>query len=321
MPWGFRRRRDASAYEKELTRLAAKISNRQQKQLRYSIQGRRAKLFVTLYSILLYAAYSGLVLFGYRQRSPVNLSALLTIPFGIWAVRWALTRWYGWLSRTNDESLKALLAQRHEMVEELKQKTNFYSTQALLDRFDPDSKPSKSDKTEKNEKLGKQEFKSNASVQSSGQKPGQTTKQGQASPGQTPGLQHPQVPLPQGINPQSARILKSTQVAYVPKWYDRILDLIVGEDEYSSRQRYALICRNCKVHNGLAQPGEAPEDVVYICPHCGTLNGRPKETTHPEKESEKEISRSSESVSPEPQTKEKAASEERPSSSPSVDSD
>lgn len=275
-------------------------------------------------------------MFGYRQRSPVNLSALITIPFGIWAVRWTLTRWYGWLSRTNDESLKALLAQRHEMVEELKQKTNFYSTQALLDRFDPDSKSSKSEKTEKNGKPGKQGPKSNASAQSSGQKPGQA-KQGEAPAGQAPGLQGPQVPLPKGFDPQSARMLKSTQVAYVPKWYDRILDLIVGEDEYSSRQRYALICRNCKAHNGLAQPGEVPEDVVYICPHCGTLNGHPKEKTQHdkefekesgketekefEKESEKDISRGSESVSPELQSKEKATIKEKQTPSPNLDSD
>ena len=40
-----------------------------------------------------------------------------------------------------------------------------------------------------------------------------------------------------------------------PSWYDRLMDVIIGEDETSAKARYALICKNCRMVNGLAPPG------------------------------------------------------------------
>ena len=37
-------------------------------------------------------------------------------------------------------------------------------------------------------------------------------------------------------------------------WFDRVLDLIVGED--SPATKYALICERCFLHNGLCQAEE-----------------------------------------------------------------
>lgn len=52
--------------------------------------------------------------------------------------------------------------------------------------------------------------------------------------------------------------------------------MIVGEDEYSPKYRYALICEKCHRHNGLALPGESPQYVVYFCPGCNHRNGTKK---------------------------------------------
>jgi len=54
---------------------------------------------------------------------------------------------------------------------------------------------------------------------------------------------------------------------------DKVLDLLAGEDENAPQNRYALICRHCKTHNGLAPPGERPESVGYLCGRCGGWNG------------------------------------------------
>ena len=54
---------------------------------------------------------------------------------------------------------------------------------------------------------------------------------------------------------------------------DKILDLLAGEDENAPQNRYALICRHCKTHNGLAPPGERPESIGYLCGRCGGWNG------------------------------------------------
>ncbi|KAK7917741.1 hypothetical protein PG985_011349 [Apiospora marii] len=39
------------------------------------------------------------------------------------------------------------------------------------------------------------------------------------------------------------------------RWYDRILDLMLGEDETAPKNRIVLICQNCRLVNGQAPPG------------------------------------------------------------------
>lgn len=63
-------------------------------------------------------------------------------------------------------------------------------------------------------------------------------------------------------------------------WYDRFLDVLLGEDETAAKNRYALICTNpnCRMVNGLAPPGcKSLEDVgKWGCARCGAMNGRAK---------------------------------------------
>lgn len=59
------------------------------------------------------------------------------------------------------------------------------------------------------------------------------------------------------------------------KWYDRLLDIVMGEDETSPRNRIVLICENCRLVNGQAPPGvRRLEDVgLWRCFGCGAKNG------------------------------------------------
>jgi endoplasmic reticulum junction formation protein lunapark len=59
------------------------------------------------------------------------------------------------------------------------------------------------------------------------------------------------------------------------KWYDRILDLLLGEDETSPKNRIVLICQNCRLVNGQAPPGiKRLQDVGrWRCIGCGEWNG------------------------------------------------
>lgn len=65
------------------------------------------------------------------------------------------------------------------------------------------------------------------------------------------------------------------------RWYDRLIDVLLGEDESLPRNRLALICMNCRLVNGQAPPGaKGPEDVgKWRCFGCGTMNGDETETT------------------------------------------
>ncbi|GJN81710.1 hypothetical protein PLIIFM63780_005245 [Purpureocillium lilacinum] len=60
-----------------------------------------------------------------------------------------------------------------------------------------------------------------------------------------------------------------------PHWYDRIFDVLLGEDETAARNRIALICRACRLVNGQAPPGtrSLAELGPWKCMACGALNG------------------------------------------------
>lgn len=65
------------------------------------------------------------------------------------------------------------------------------------------------------------------------------------------------------------------------QWYDRLMDVILGEDESLPRNRLALICKKCRLVNGQAPPGaKRPEDVgKWRCFGCGTMNGDETDAT------------------------------------------
>lgn len=60
-----------------------------------------------------------------------------------------------------------------------------------------------------------------------------------------------------------------------PRWYDRILDVLLGDDETKPGSRVVLICRECRLVNGQAPPGvKRPEDVGgWRCMGCRAWNG------------------------------------------------
>jgi endoplasmic reticulum junction formation protein lunapark len=59
------------------------------------------------------------------------------------------------------------------------------------------------------------------------------------------------------------------------KWYDRILDLLMGEDETAPRNRIVLICQHCRLVNGQAPPGvkRLEELGKWRCSACHRWNG------------------------------------------------
>jgi len=63
------------------------------------------------------------------------------------------------------------------------------------------------------------------------------------------------------------------------RWYDRLVDALVGEDETLPKYRMALICHQCRLVNGQAPPGvKRVEDVgKWRCGGCGVMNGEESE--------------------------------------------
>lgn len=58
-------------------------------------------------------------------------------------------------------------------------------------------------------------------------------------------------------------------------WYDRIMDLLLGDDETAAKNRLVLICKRCRLVNGQAPPGtnSLAELGMWKCMGCGAENG------------------------------------------------
>lgn len=81
-------------------------------------------------------------------------------------------------------------------------------------------------------------------------------------------------------SPQYAATSTSLEAGQASHWYDRILDVLLGEDETQARARLALICVQCRLVNGLAPPGARRIVDVgrWRCGGCGAWNGAEAET-------------------------------------------
>lgn len=65
------------------------------------------------------------------------------------------------------------------------------------------------------------------------------------------------------------------QAAPESHWYDRIFDVLLGEDETAPKNRIVLICQACRLVNGQAPPGTKTlsELGAWKCMSCGAMNG------------------------------------------------
>lgn len=202
--------------------------------------------------------------------------------------------------RRDQKILEKLRAERKAKIDELKEKTNYYITQQLIQRYDTDPAAKAAAATVLASKLGADsglkvyvgDESSGAPtgktrdvevVQSSGLRnrkqvnsstsPGTTTPNnsdqqlvGSGKIDQTQTSEHNQLVVVEHHDPRSSKMNDGG-------WIARIAALLVGEDP---TQSYALICGNCRMHNGLARK-EDFSFITYYCPHCHALN-KPKQS-------------------------------------------
>ncbi|XP_062163908.1 uncharacterized protein At2g24330 [Alnus glutinosa] len=203
--------------------------------------------------------------------------------------------------RKDQKTLERLRAERQAKIDELKERTNYYSTQQLIQRYDPDPAAKAAAATVLASKLGadsglkvylgdESQFnaptgKSNdvEAAQSSGLRNRKQVHTKSSSAGSTPVHDSNEgSPRSEGTQgPQSSEHNQLVVSHHYPQgpatidggWIARIAALLVGEDP---TQSYALICGNCHMHNGLARKEEFPY-ITYYCPHCHALN-KPKQS-------------------------------------------
>ncbi|CZR70067.1 uncharacterized protein PAC_19968 [Phialocephala subalpina] len=308
-----------ASFEKTLAALSSKITASQARLDSIRSRGRRFKALWTLYTSLAYLI-SVVVLFlavGWKNLGALEYTALASSPVVIYLIRAAITVYYDYRTDSITSRLEEQQAERTKTIEKLKTATKYDSTQVLLEKYG--GAPPKKPKTPAAPKAPKA--------------PKQTGRMSMGPPPPTANIGRPEhIPsqpstpqtimrqppppqmLPSPVSPQQQPIAEFAPNAFSAppqyaqggdvnaggNWYDRILDLLMGEDETSPKNRVALICQNCRLVNGQAPPGTRTlaELGKWRCFGCGSMNGEEDEAAKVVKEIRERIETQEEPGSP-----------------------
>ncbi|TFK46504.1 hypothetical protein OE88DRAFT_1667497 [Heliocybe sulcata] len=263
-------------YEEVLASLADDIQKRQTRLSEIRLRERRTTLLVTLYTLASWIAYGSLWYMEFLPdvqlvggkgggqrwgREVTRASKALPVfigPIVILFIRRIVQVWYTRIGDAEEKTLKTLKKQQHEKIEEIKKKTNYYSTRNLIERYDdvPNGTPQ--------------------ALRRRNVPPAPPSQGPPVTPQKAPQQQGQQPPFP--ISPAlQSRLAAAQQAPATPprkQWYDKLADALLGDDEpttSSPASKYALICEKCFAHNGLVKES-IWEDTQYVCPKCGHFN-------------------------------------------------
>ncbi|KAL9638032.1 MAG: hypothetical protein Q9164_001826 [Protoblastenia rupestris] len=295
-----------ASFEKTLSALSAKISKTSSRLDGTWQRSRRLNVLWTLYAGFAYLLYSIILLLvvGWRKWGIVEYGAIGAGPVVIYLVRLTLTTYYDYRTSAIQAQLDDLEKHRNQTIEKLKTATKYNSTQELLKKYGGTSAPKEN--SAQNPK-GKGAPNQGANDTARGPRTPFTPPPTANIPGRIhaphpqgtpPQIPHQQAPSPISHSPPSWQRPTSPQEPSAdfapnafsappqyaqpnegPRWYDRIMDVLLGEDESLPGKRLALICSNCRLVNGQAPPGvKRMEDVgKWRCAGCGTMNGEENE--------------------------------------------
>ncbi|KAJ3836382.1 hypothetical protein F5878DRAFT_565775 [Lentinula raphanica] len=254
-------------YDTVLATLANDIRKRQQQLSEIRLRERRATLLVTLYTLAAWVAYVSLWytdllpnIRGRNARQPLKkfVGALPVVlgPIVILFIRRIVQIWYSRKGDAEERTLQQLHKQQREKVEEIKKKTNYYSTRDLLQRYD-ESSPAATPLQQRSPLPSRPAQPSQPPV----------TPQRNLTPQSNGSLTR------LTVSPALMQQLNSPMQVSPPEpprkqWLDKIVDVVLGDDDAA---RFALICEKCFAHNGLVKES-VWEETQYVCPKCKHFN-------------------------------------------------
>ncbi|KAI0425090.1 hypothetical protein F5Y09DRAFT_322622 [Xylaria sp. FL1042] len=296
-------------FEKTLATLSTKITNTQAQLEQVRNSSRRIKFLWTLYlafGYLVYAIVLTLVV-GWQNLGPWDWTGMAGGPVLIYVVRTVANAYYSFRLDSLESRLKDRQAERAKTIQKLKDATKYDSTLELLEKYGGSSEKRNKAKKSKDTNEGAPTPESDGSKKKHRQSidSGHLTGRTHLPPPPTANIQRPSTssglpltrqgqsansrlePIPSSPPPQpieefapNAGPLPPTHNQYEmnagpPHWYDRILDLMLGEDETAPKNRIVLICQKCRLVNGQAPPGvkNVAELGAWRCMGCGATNG------------------------------------------------
>ncbi|MCJ1261344.1 hypothetical protein MMC22_001208 [Lobaria immixta] len=302
-----------ASFEKTLSTLSTKLTKTTARLDILRQRSRRFNLLWILYSSFGYILYSIILVLvvGWKNWGLAEVGVVFAGPILIYAVRLGLITYYNYRTSSLQAHLDELQKQRDATIEKLKSATKYNTTQQLLEKYGGSPTPKNKSALEGKStprggnsgtpKSGRTSFVPPPTANIPGKTrplslpgtPQQSPPQSRSPLGQTPRLSGSfaaaasQPPL--ASSHESAdfapnafpAVPQYAQSGEGPRWFDRLMDVLLGEDESLPRHRLALICKNCRLVNGQAPPGaKRPEEVgKWRCGECGTLNGEEIEAT------------------------------------------
>lgn len=307
-----------ASFEKALSSLSTKINATQAQIDRTRSTARRVQVLWSLYlsfAYLIYAIVLVLVV-GWTNLGAWEWSGVAGGPVLIYVTRTALAAFFNYRIESLSARLKGQQEERARTVQKLKDATKYDSTLELLEKYGGEPKRPRGKKGPTG--ADGQGGEDGDDAQGEGgqpTRPGSRSatpgRTGMAPPptanikrGSAPGTPQPpkhnvQFPSPRQVSAEFApnaygpggpsdmpQVMANTaHYAPVPSgaggeghWYDRIMDLLLGEDETAAKNRIVLICGRCRLVNGQAPPGiKTLADVgKWRCMGCGADNGEEK---------------------------------------------
>ncbi|KAI0685739.1 hypothetical protein BC835DRAFT_1382663 [Cytidiella melzeri] len=282
---GWFSKNETEDYEQVLAKLSIDIQKRQTHLSEIRLRERRSTLLFSIYALALWIAYvsvwyTGLLptMSGHPRGSGMETLVeglpVFVGPIVILFIRRIVQIWYTRIGNTEEKHLVILRKQQREKIEEIKKKTNYYSTRTLIERYD-DGTPGSVTGTP-----ARKSVPTNTNGIQTPQKLQQrqppTPQPAQLVVPQTPVNSKGQIPLSlqQQLSPSPQRPLPPLR----KQWYDRLADAILGDEDSTSgsvASRYALICQKCFTHNGLVKESTW-DKTQYMCRNCGHFNPSPK---------------------------------------------
>ncbi|KAI1137651.1 hypothetical protein F5Y05DRAFT_387838 [Hypoxylon sp. FL0543] len=297
-----------SSFEKTLSSLSNKITSTQARLDRVRTNSRRIKVLWTLYLAFAYLVYAVVLtlVVGWHNLGPWEWTGMAGGPVLIYLVRTLTNAYFSFRIDALESRLKDQQAERARTIQKLKDATKYDSTLELLEKYggtgEKRTQPGEQeggiegDDQQRNRANKKGRQGTVPSVPGARinipppptaniQRPPHMPPPGAPLPHQGPSrVPHPHAPPPEQHPTEefapNAGPLPSSYAQYdvnpgPPRWYDRIMDLMLGEDEMAPKNRIVLICNNCRLVNGQAPPGtkSLAELGTWRCISCGSLNG------------------------------------------------
>ncbi|RDA82572.1 hypothetical protein CP532_3068 [Ophiocordyceps camponoti-leonardi (nom. inval.)] len=290
-PW----KTDASSpasFEKTLSALSIKIADTQSRLDRARSSGRRTKALWTLYLSFAYVVYAIVLLLviGYGNLGAYEWTGMAGGPVLIYGTRALITTLFGFRTDRLAHRLRDQLETRAKTIQKLKDATKYDSTMELIEKYGGPNRSRSRTTVESDSDSEAKSTSATAPNRTSLPPPPTANIPRSHNHHEAPARPRPATPPPQQQQqqqPQSSPGAEfapnafSSHVSYAQPavshsrhWYDRIFDVLLGEDEAAPKNRIALICQSCRLVNGQAPPGtkSLAELGSWRCMACGALN-------------------------------------------------